>query len=156
MLNVKARILLTPSHIPSLLEPTSSHPPRNFYPESHITFFPSCLLIYIESWQECLMCLSVPWQVVQWLGLGSFTARAWVQSPVRELRCHKLCVEALPLKNVLYSETCRTWFLTTNLFLRFFKVAALSGCVFIFHGCYVFWGCCAISPFSCRWIAHCL
>ena len=26
---------------------------------------------------------------VQWLGLGTFTARAWVQSLVRELRSHK-------------------------------------------------------------------
>ena len=66
--------------------------------------------------------------------LGLFTARAFVQSLVRELRCHKLCGEALPPK-VLCSETCRTWFLTNILFLRFFKVAALSGCLFIFHGC---------------------
>ena len=29
--------------------------------------------------------------VVQWLGLHAFTARAWVQSLVRELRSHKLC-----------------------------------------------------------------
>ena len=29
--------------------------------------------------------------VVQWLGLSAFTARAWVQSLVRELRSHKLC-----------------------------------------------------------------
>ena len=27
--------------------------------------------------------------VVQWLGLSAFTARAWVQSLVRELRSHK-------------------------------------------------------------------
>lgn len=27
----------------------------------------------------------------QWLGLGSFTSGAWVQSLVRELRPHKLC-----------------------------------------------------------------
>ena len=29
--------------------------------------------------------------VVQWLGLGTVTARAWVQSLVRELRSCKLC-----------------------------------------------------------------
>ena len=28
--------------------------------------------------------------MVQWLGLGTFTARAWVQSLVRELRSHKM------------------------------------------------------------------
>ena len=28
--------------------------------------------------------------VVQWLGLGTFTAMAWVQSPVRKLRACKL------------------------------------------------------------------
>lgn len=77
--------------------------------------------------------------------LGLFTARAWVQYPVRELRCHKLRGEALPQK-VLCSETCRTWvflvlfcffaffffrtwFLTNILFLRFFRVAALSDCI---------------------------
>ena len=33
-------------------------------------------------------------QVVQWLGLHTFTAVPWVQSLVRELRFHKLCSEA--------------------------------------------------------------
>ena len=32
--------------------------------------------------------------MVQWLGLGTFTARPWVQSLVKELRSHKLCGEA--------------------------------------------------------------
>ena len=32
--------------------------------------------------------------MVQWLGLGAFNARTWVQSLVGELRSHKLCGEA--------------------------------------------------------------
>ena len=32
---------------------------------------------------------------VQWLGLCAFTARAWVQSLVRELRPHKLLSAAI-------------------------------------------------------------
>ena len=31
---------------------------------------------------------------VQWLGLGTFTAGAWVQSLVREVRSHKRCSTA--------------------------------------------------------------
>ena len=39
--------------------------------------------------------------VVQWLGLGSFTAGAWVQSLVRELRSSKLhCVAKKKKKNL--------------------------------------------------------
>ena len=37
--------------------------------------------------------------VVQWLGLGSFTAGAWVQSLVRELRSSKLFGGEKNLKN---------------------------------------------------------
>ena len=35
--------------------------------------------------------------VVQWLGLGAFTAGVWVQSPIRELRFHK---QATSKKNI--------------------------------------------------------
>lgn len=32
--------------------------------------------------------------IVQWLGLGTLTVRAWVPTLVEELRSYKLCVEA--------------------------------------------------------------
>ena len=38
--------------------------------------------------------------VVQWLGLGTFTARAWVQSLVRELQSCNLCITAKKKKKV--------------------------------------------------------
>ena len=39
---------------------------------------------------------------VQWSGLGTFTAGAWVQSLVRELRSRKLCGAARKKKDTLF------------------------------------------------------
>ena len=46
---------------------------------------------------------------VQWLGLGTFTAVAWVQSLVTELRSHKLCGMIQKKKKSNHSLRIVTW-----------------------------------------------
>ena len=46
-----------------------------------------------------------------WLGFGAFTAKAWVQSPVRELRSCKPCDTAqLKKKSPFIEQLCVKWF----------------------------------------------
>ena len=48
--------------------------------------------VFLSHMKRCGLRLLDHWEfpAVQWLGLGNFTARARVQSLVRELRSHKL------------------------------------------------------------------
>ena len=49
--------------------------------------------------------------VALWLALGAFTAVAWIQSLVRELRTYKLCTVAGGANGASYSSV---WFLQVN------------------------------------------